>query len=111
MNLSFLTAAQAGGTMSMISTFGSLALIILIFYFFMLRPQQKRDKEAQNMRSSLEVGDDIITIGGIVGTVVSLKEDTLDIETSGDRNKIRITRWAVQQNVTPKETSDDKNKK
>ena len=100
-----------GGTMSMISTFGSLALIILIFYFFMLRPQQKRDKEAQNMRSSLEVGDDIITIGGIVGTVVSLKEDTLVIETSGDRNKIRITRWAVQQNVTPKETSDDKNKK
>ena len=95
----------------MISTFGSLALIILIFYFFMLRPQQKRDKEAQNMRSSLEVGDDIITIGGIVGTVVSLKEDTLVIETSGDRNKIRITRWAVQQNVTPKETSDDKNKK
>lgn len=46
-----------------------------------------------------------------MGTVVSLKEDTLVIETSGDRNKIRITRWAVQQNVTPKETSDDKNKK
>lgn len=102
MNLSLLTV-QPDPTMSMISTFGSLALIVVVFYFFILRPQQKKDKQAQKMRSSIEVGDDIITIGGIVGTVVSLKEDTIVIETSGDRNKMRIARWAVQQNTTPKE--------
>ncbi|MEG0541091.1 MAG: preprotein translocase subunit YajC [Angelakisella sp.] len=107
MNLSLLTV-QPDPTMSMISTFGSLALIIVIFYFFILRPQQKKEKQSQQMRSSIEVGDDIVTIGGIVGTVVSLKEDTIVIETSGDRNKMRITRWAVQQNTTPKETTPTK---
>ncbi|MEG1777572.1 MAG: preprotein translocase subunit YajC [Angelakisella sp.] len=103
MNLSLLTA-QPDPTMSMISTFGSLALIVVVFYFFILRPQQKKDKQAQQMRSSIEVGDDITTIGGIIGTVVSLKDDTIVIETSGDRNKMRIARWAVQQNTTPKAT-------
>lgn len=102
MNLSLLTV-QPDPTMSMITSFGSLALIIAVFYFFILRPQQKKDKQAQKMRSSIEVGDDVVTIGGIVGTVVSLKEDTIVIETSGDRNKMRIARWAVQQNTTPKE--------
>lgn len=112
MNLfSILSAAPIDPTMSMISSFGMMAVIILIFYFFILRPQQKRDKQAQQMRSNLEVGDDITTIGGIVGTVVSLKEDTLVIETSGDRNKIRIARWAVQQNTTPKETKPAKEAK
>ena len=102
MNISLLTAAPMNQTLSMISTFGSLAVILVIFYFFIIRPQQKREKKAQTMRSSIEVGDDIVTIGGIVGTVVSLKEDTIVIETSGDRNKIRISRWAIQQNSTPK---------
>lgn len=105
-----LLAAQPDATMSMITSFGSLALIIAIFYFFILRPQKKRDKQAQDMRSSIEVGDDIITIGGIVGTVVSLKEDTLVIETSGDRNKMRITRWAIQQNTTPKDEKSKESK-
>ncbi len=100
MNFSLLTAG--GDTVSMFSTFLSLGLIVAVFYFFILRPQQKREKASQKMRSSLEVGDDIITIGGIVGTIVSIKEDTLVIETSGDRNKMRITRWAIQQNTTPK---------
>ena len=49
------------------------------------------------------MGDDVITIGGIVGTIVSTKEDTLVIETGSDRSKIRVTRWAIQQNTTPKE--------
>ena len=109
MNLSLLTAGNE--TMSMVSTFVSLGLIVVVFYFFILRPQQKREKASQKMRSSLEVGDDIITIGGIVGTIVSIKEDTLVIETSGDRNKMRITRWAVQQNTTPKEEEAAKSSK
>ncbi len=110
MNFSLLTAA-AGDTANMVSMFVSLGLIVVVFYFFILRPQQKREKASQKMRSSLEVGDDIITIGGIVGTIVSIKEDTLVIETSGDRNKMRIARWAVQQNTTPKEEEPAKNSK
>ena len=103
MNFAFLTTDAATG--SMLPSIFSLVLIVAVFYFFIIRPQQKRDKESSKMRSSLEVGDDIITIGGIVGTIVSMKEDTLVIETGSDRSKLRITRWAVQQNTTPKETA------
>lgn len=102
MNFAFLTTDPAA-TGGMLTSVLSLGLILVVFYFFILRPQQKREKEATKMRSSLQVGDDVITIGGIVGTIVSMKEDTLVIETGSDRSKIRITRWAVQQNATPKE--------
>ena len=67
---------------------------------------KKREKETQAMRSNLDVGDEIVTVGGIVGIIVSVKDDTLVIETGSDRSKIRITRWAVQANVTPKEPAD-----
>ena len=106
MNFAFLTADPAAG--GMFTSILSLVLIVAVFYFFILRPQQKRDKEATKMRSNLEVGDDIVTIGGIVGTIVSMKEDTLVIETGSDRSKIRITRWAIQQNTTPKEAAPAK---
>lgn len=100
MSFAFLTA-DAPATTGMFGSILSLVLIVVVFYFFLIRPQQKQTKEANKMRSALQVGDDIITIGGIVGTIVSMKEDTLVIETGSDRSKIRITRWAVQQNVTP----------
>ena len=77
-----------------------MLLIFVVFYFLLIRPQRKRDKEIQKMRSSLEVGDEVITSGGIIGRVVSLREDTLVIETGSDRSKIRIQRWAVQSNNT-----------
>lgn len=102
MSFAFLTTDPAA-TGGMLTSVLSLGLILVVFYFFILRPQQKREKEATKMRSNLQVGDDVITIGGIVGTIVSTKEDTLVIETGSDRSKIRITRWAVQQNTTPKE--------
>ena len=74
--------------------------LIAIFYFFMIRPQKKREKEVEKMRSSIEVGDEIVTSGGIIGRVVSIREDTIVIETGSDRSKIRIARWAIQQNNT-----------
>lgn len=83
------------------STIVMVAIFFAIMYFLIIRPQKKREKDAQVMRQALEVGHDIVTIGGIIGTVVSMKEDTVVIETSGDRNKIRIYRWAIQQNITP----------
>lgn len=97
-----VAAVPAGAAGSLVS-FLPLVLIFVIFYFLLIRPQKKRDKETQAMRSGLEVGDEIITIGGVIGTVVSLRDDSLLIETGSDRNKIRIARWAVQQNNTPHE--------
>ena len=66
-------------------------------YFLIIRPQKKKDKQMQDMRSSVEIGDSITTIGGIVGIVVSIKEDTLVVETGTDRSKIRFKRWAISE--------------
>ena len=75
-------------------------LLIVVFYFVLIRPQRKRDKETQRMRNSLQVDDEIVTVGGVVGLVVSIKEDTVVLETGGDRSKIRVKRWAIQENLT-----------
>lgn len=93
-------AAATGGGLYLLMNLLPLVLIFVVFYFLLIRPQRKRDKEIQKMRSSLEVGDEVITSGGIIGRVVSLREDTLVIETGSDRSKIRIQRWAVQANNT-----------
>ena len=103
-----LTDAAANSTGSMLASFLPLIIVILFFNFFIIRPQRKRDKETQQMRSSIEVGDEIVTIGGIIGTVVSIREDMLVIETGGDRCKIRLARWSVQQNNTAHETTAKK---
>ena len=73
-------------------------MIVLMFamvYFFMIRPENKRKKEAQNLRDSLKVGDVITTIGGIVGTICKVDESTIVIETSAERVRIEFTKWAV----------------
>ena len=73
-----------------------------MLYFFMIRPENKRKKEAQNLRDSLKVGDVITTIGGIVGTICKVDESTIVIETSADRVRIEFTKWAVsRKNVAP----------
>lgn len=87
------------------STFSIIMMVVLVgvMYFLMIRPQKKRQKEEQEMRQSLEIGDEIITIGGIVGKVVTIRENDLIIETGSDRNKMRIERWAVNTNKTKAE--------
>lgn len=87
-------------TVGMLISFVPLILIFVIMYFILIRPQKKKDKETQKMRSNVQVGDEITTIGGIIGIIVSLKEDNVVIETAGERNKIRIKRWAIQSNET-----------
>ena len=77
--------------------------IFAIMYFLLIRPQKKREKENEKLRYNIDIGDEIVTIGGIIGTVVSLKDEFVVIETSGDRNKIRISRWAIQSNNTATE--------
>ena len=93
MNFAFLETASGSG--SMWSSIIMMALIILVFWFFIVRPQRKKDKETAKMRSELQIGDEIVTIGGIIGIIVSMKEDSLGIETGSDRSKIRVARWAI----------------
>ena len=79
-----------------------LVAMFAMLYFFMIRPENKRKKEAQNLRDSLKVGDVITTIGGIVGTICKVDENTIVIETSADRVRIEFTKWAVSsKNVAP----------
>ena len=78
----------------------SILLVVVAMYFILIRPQRKREKETQTIRNSIQVGDEVTTSGGIVGRVVSLREDTVVIETGSDRSKIRIKRCAIQSNET-----------
>lgn len=79
-----------------IMTIVMLVAMLAIFYFLMYRPQKKQDRQQNEMRNSIEVGDEITTIGGIIGKIVSIKDETLVIETSKDKTKIRILRSAIR---------------
>ncbi len=100
---------------SMLTMLIPLALIVVFFYFFIIRPEKKRTKEMQSMLENIQVADEIITNGGIIGRVLSVKEDTILIETGSDRTKIRILKSAVAKNNTvheiPAETAAPKKKK
>lgn len=84
-----------------------LVAMLGVSYFLLIRPQKKKDKEATEMRNSLQVGDVVVTIGGIVGIVTSIKDDMLVLETGSDRNKVRVKKWAIQ-NVDTTEESTNK---
>ena len=91
------TEAPAGNLMmSTVSTILMFGIVIVVFYFFVLRPQKKQEKETTQMRNDLQVGDEITTTGGIIGKVVSIKDETLMIETGKDKTKIRILKSAVR---------------
>lgn len=101
--LQMATQQSAQGKAGSSSYIVLMVVLVAVMYFMMIRPQKKRQKEEQEMRSSLEIGDEIITIGGIVGKVVTIREEDLIIETGADRNKMKIQRWAVNTNVTKTE--------
>ena len=93
--LTFLTeGAQGGG--NGIMTIIMLVAMVAIFYFFMYRPQKKAEKATNQMRNSLQVGDEVTTIGGVIGKIVSIKEETVMIETGHDRTKIRFLKSAIK---------------
>ncbi len=94
------TQTAANGPQSIILMVVWLAVIFGAMYFIMIRPQRKKQKEEKKMRDNLQVGDEIVTIGGIYGRVISLKEDTIVIESASDHSKLTIARWALQTNLT-----------
>ena len=108
--LNFLTTttdAAAGMTSPLIM----MVLMIAIFYFMLIRPENKRKKEAEQMRSSVRKGDKITTIGGIVGTVVDVKENNIVVETSADQVRIEFAKWAISSNETAAENAKAEAKK
>ena len=93
----FLTTSTTGGGMTSIIM---IVAMIAVFYFLMIRPENKRKKEAEQMRSAVKTGDEIVTIGGIIGTVVSVKDDKFVMETSADQVRIELAKWAISSNET-----------
>ncbi len=89
-------STTGGNPMSLVLMVG----VFVLMYFMMIRPQKKKQKEEQEMRDSIQIGDEITTIGGIMGRVVVVKDDSIVIETGTDRTKLKMQRWAIQTNET-----------
>lgn len=88
-------AAAANQTIPWYVSILPLVLMFVVLYFLIIRPQRKKEKADAAMREKLEVGDEVVTAGGIVGIIFSIKDDTVVVETGGDRSKIRIMKWAI----------------
>lgn len=112
-----LTNSGTNGSASLLSMLLTFVILIAVFYFLLIRPENKKKKAAAKMRSELAVGDEITTIGGVVGTICQVKEDTIIIETSADRVRMEFTKWAISTKGTqstenaPADTKDSKDKK
>ena len=89
-----LTGAAA--VVSMIGTFLPMILIFVVFYFFLIRPQKKKDKQVKDMLANLKNGDRVCTIGGIYGTIVNIKDDTITLSVGTDNVKLVFARWAIR---------------
>lgn len=110
-NASAPAADQADMTASMLPSLLMLALMFGLMYLVVIRPQKKKEKESKEMRDNLQIGDEVTTIGGITGIVVRKTEDTVVIETGGDRSKIRVKIWAISENATVHDAQDELGKK
>ena len=97
----FLTAdaSTATGGLGGMSSILFLVIIFVVFYFFLIRPENKRKKKLTEMRNNISIGDEIVTIGGIMGKVVQVTEDTITFETGEDRVRMQVTKWAISSNV------------
>lgn len=101
--LNFLEGAAGEGVANPMSGGSMIVMLVVmlgVFYFFMIRPENKRKKEAEQMRSSVKNGDKVTTIGGIVGVIVDVKEDRFVLETSADQVRIEMMKWALSTNET-----------
>lgn len=98
MHILFTTLTTSSSTTTTMSSVWMLIILGVMFvfmYLFLIRPQKKKEKKDQQMRNNLQIGDEVVTAGGIIGIVFSIKDDTVVIETGGDRSKIRVKRYAI----------------
>ncbi|AEE91325.1 Preprotein translocase, YajC subunit [Tepidanaerobacter acetatoxydans Re1] len=93
-------------TATFMQQFGPIIIIFAIFYFLIIRPQQKREKERRDMLSSLKEGDDVITVGGIYGKILNIKDDVITLDV-GDKIKIKVTRTAIGNILKKREKTED----
>lgn len=110
MPLFYAAGTETAGALGMGSMLLPLILMVALMYFLMIRPENKRKKQAEEMRNSLKKGDQITTIGGIVGKIVHVTDDNIVIETSDDRVRMELAKWAVSTNNS-NPTEDKKGKK
>ena len=103
----FLTGTAGGGMTSLIM----IVAMIAVFYFLMIRPENKRKKEAEQMRSAVKKGDKVVTIGGITGVVVDVKDNKFVLETGADQVRIEFEKWALSTNETAAEAKKAEAKK
>ncbi len=96
------TAANSSSS-AMVTLVLPLAIMFVLLYFMAIRPQKKQEQAMKDMQASIQVGDEVVTGGGIVGIVVSIGDDTVVIETGGAKHKLRIKNWAITENVTASE--------
>ena len=109
----FATEAAASGTTAATNDAGTkntlltfvlpLGFFFVLLYFMLIRPQKKREQEQKELQSNVQIGDEVITTGGIIGIVVRVAEDNIVLETGGERTKIRMKNWAIAENVSAKE--------
>lgn len=112
--LKFLESAAGTDVANPMSSGSMIVMLVVmlgVFYFFMIRPENKRKKEAEQMRSSVKNGDKVTTIGGIVGVVVDVKEDRFVLETSADQVRIEMMKWSLSTNETAAERAAAETKK
>ena len=107
----FLEGATTNPGGDMTSTIIMMVAMVGIFYFLLIRPENKRKKEAEQMRSAVKVGDRITTIGGIMGTVVNVKDERFVLETGADQVRIEFAKWAISTNETAAEAAAEARKK
>lgn len=93
-------AEQGNSVVALLTTLLPLVLMVVIFYFLLIRPEKKRSKKVREMLDNLQVADEVVTTGGIIGRVLSVKEDTVLIETGSDRTRLRVLRSSIAENRT-----------
>lgn len=108
--LNFLST-DVSGSVGMGSPLIMMVVMLVVFYFMLIRPENKRKKEAEQMRNAVKTGDKVITIGGITGTVVNVKENRIVLETGADQVRLEIEKWAISSNETANETAKAEAKK
>ena len=100
MFLNLTTTVDPTAATNPLAMFLPLVLVFAVMYFVMIRPENKRKKEAEQMRSAVKTGDEIVTIGGIIGTVVNVKDEKIVMETGADQVRIELAKWAISSNET-----------